>query len=150
MIQSTGTEMAPDKNKLHGNKQHPGQMTTLQRNSRSQIESFETQSRGVGPIPADILQLAVDLALKRIRFITREIALNFHQTEPIKRLAWQQLHHSEITVTNVATILETWAHRQIATFGDNARPDRKALNQWANEIDNTLQKALNALSDSTA
>jgi len=97
-------------------------------------------------IPPEVIEEAVNIVLRRTRHITKETALHFDQTEPVKRQAWRGLHQCEITASNVVIILEAWTHREIATFGDQARPDRQVLYEWAEKVENILHKALKAFS----
>ncbi|MHC4799184.1 MAG: hypothetical protein ACYTF1_21320 [Planctomycetota bacterium] len=125
---------------------NPGHATTLKQQAGRNPGQIKNHTRRKSCIPPHILDQAVDLVAKRIKCITKETALDFDISRPLMRLAWNLLHQGEFSVNNVATILESWAHREISNFGDEARPNREKLHEWADEIDTMLRKVNKALS----
>ena len=136
---------ANDQSSSRGDR-NPGLATTLSKQGGKRAGESQARPRRKSCSPPHILEQAVELVSRRIRFVNMETALHFDISQPLMRLAWNLLHQGEFSVNNVATILESWAHREISIFGEEARPDRAELQEWAAEIDAMLCKVNKALS----
>jgi len=147
MIIFQGALMTAKNPSSHHREKNAGQATKTSKKAGINSYPPEDKTDRTGLIPPHILEQAVELVALRTKNVTRDTAMHFDISEPLKHQAWNRLHSGRITANNVAAVLEAWVHREIATFGNQGNPNRDRLREWADEITIVLQKATRAFAN---